>query len=756
MDNKLYAIQGSSEPDTDSAWPMYAQNPQRTGRRELGYNFDTLEFVEGEGSADNDSFSIINGALFINSPADYETKNSYTIRLRASRQSGISIEKALTINIEDVNEAPTDILLDNITVAEDLSTGETIGTLVMHDPDLDTSSNFELYEGDGDASNSYFQIIGNQLILASPLDYENQTDHSIRIKGSDQGGLEIEKIFLLTVEDVNEFPELNTIGNITSSVDKTVTLQLTASDADGDALTFIPVVRDGDITATLDGNLLMLEPSSGWLGTASITVSVIDGNGGQDSETFLFKVEKLFNSDRERQEVANDLAANPSDPVANYHAVFWDLADLVESTRFKTLLNTFGVSSEVFNFSATEITDEDQLPEYGFELNENFDLQDLRSYILEEFIPLLDTFDARFATIQTGQTATLYEEYDFGDAIIVDYADSLVLRSITHLLRAWILVELAYDDYAFQIKDYSNAWNSGVLTSEYLRVIFPNSGKVVDASLLQAASADLQAAIDLYQNASPLLRDTLRTQALLTLQVEDLQNEAEFMDNLVKLEQTLTGTHPWGDDVANLVFVNLKPFFEGNLDFTNLFPRSVGNKFWDEPLPDPTLGGIFPGMTDNRARDYIRQIRMFSDNLWLGTEPMEESLRRNYGKDFKGTLVHRTDSWSWYNFRNDPGHWWRSHWFGLFYRPAAVGWYEFDQRTFPTEWMYHLWLGWVYPGEATPDSVWFWQQSSESWMWTNRDTFPVMYSHSSGLWFYVDQKDGSQYLWVNNEWVKFK
>jgi len=104
----------------------------------------------------------------------------------------------------------------------------------------------------------------------------------------------------------------------------------------------------------------------------------------------------------------------------------------------------------------------------------------------------------------------------------------------------------------------------------------------------------------------------------------------------------------------------------------------------------------------------------FTDNLWMGIMPLDED-------------------WYWWN-GGQGGQWWRSHWLGLHYREAPVGWEEYDYRVFPTEWMYHLWLGWIYPAEANSESVWIWQAQSESWLWTNKEIFPILYHDATGLW----------------------
>jgi hypothetical protein len=67
----------------------------------------TYTLVSGTGSTDNALTNIANGSLFVNAPANFETKSSYSVRVRVTEPSGANFEKALTFTITNVNEAPS-------------------------------------------------------------------------------------------------------------------------------------------------------------------------------------------------------------------------------------------------------------------------------------------------------------------------------------------------------------------------------------------------------------------------------------------------------------------------------------------------------------------------------------------------------------------------------------------------------------------------------------------------------------------------
>ena len=62
--------------------------------------------VSGQGSSDNSYFKIEGNELQTNEPFNYETKNSFEVRVRSTDQDGLSIERAIIVNVTDINESP--------------------------------------------------------------------------------------------------------------------------------------------------------------------------------------------------------------------------------------------------------------------------------------------------------------------------------------------------------------------------------------------------------------------------------------------------------------------------------------------------------------------------------------------------------------------------------------------------------------------------------------------------------------------------
>jgi len=164
----------------------------------------TYALVTGEGAEDNSDYTIAGDQLLINESPDFEVKSSYSIRVSATDQEGLSVEKAFVITINDVNEAPSDILLNTDSVDEKIPADSEVGLFSAIDPDASDSFTYTLVTGEGDDDNASFSIAGDQLLINESPDFETKDSYSIRVSVTDQGGLSYEKVFVITVNDVIE------------------------------------------------------------------------------------------------------------------------------------------------------------------------------------------------------------------------------------------------------------------------------------------------------------------------------------------------------------------------------------------------------------------------------------------------------------------------------------------------------------------------------------------------------------------------
>jgi hypothetical protein len=245
----------------------------------------TYSLVSGPGSTDNSSFTITGNNLKTAGVFDFETKNSYSIRVR-STDSGVpfrSIEKAFLITVNDLNEAPSNILLSGAVINENWPTGTTIGGFSTTDPDAGEVFTYTLATGPGDTGNASFTITGNLLQSAASFDFETKPGYSIRVRSTDSGGLFTEKAFTIAINDVNEAPvalddPYSVMLNNTLTITGTGVLS-NDTDEDGNPLTAIldhGPLHAATFTFNSDGSFIY-QPQADYVGPDSFTYHASDG-----------------------------------------------------------------------------------------------------------------------------------------------------------------------------------------------------------------------------------------------------------------------------------------------------------------------------------------------------------------------------------------------------------------------------------------------------------------------------------------------
>jgi subtilisin-like proprotein convertase family protein len=225
------------------------------------------QLVSGAGDTHNSSFAIVNGDLQVNGPIDYEVTPTMSIRVRTTDLGGLFYEEILTININNVNETPTQINLSNASLPENQPAGYEIGTLSNNDPDAGDTIVYSLVPGAGSDDNIMFQIVGDKLQSAVTFDFEARSSYNIRLRVTDRGGFFVERAFVITVTDINEPPAAITITN------NRIRENLPAG-------TFVGTVSSTDVD---NGD--------------SVTIAIVSGPGGEDNSKFQLVGRDLFSTE---------------------------------------------------------------------------------------------------------------------------------------------------------------------------------------------------------------------------------------------------------------------------------------------------------------------------------------------------------------------------------------------------------------------------------------------------------------------------
>jgi VCBS repeat-containing protein len=121
-----------------------------------------------------------------------------TVEYTLTDEAGQTDTAILTITIDPLNDAPTGLVLSNSTVAENSPSGTVVGTLSALDVDGDTLG-FAIQGSAGP-----FAIVGNQLLVNGPLDFESLTAYPLVLAASDGNGGSTTLPVVINVTDVNE------------------------------------------------------------------------------------------------------------------------------------------------------------------------------------------------------------------------------------------------------------------------------------------------------------------------------------------------------------------------------------------------------------------------------------------------------------------------------------------------------------------------------------------------------------------------
>ncbi|NEP78165.1 MAG: DUF4347 domain-containing protein [Okeania sp. SIO3B3] len=259
----------------------------------------TYALVSGNGDTDNADFTIDGNVLKIKNSPDFETQDTYNIRVQTTDPEGETSENPLIININDVNELPTDINLDNDSIDENVAANTVVGTLSTTDPDTDDTFTYKLVSGAGDTDNAAFTIDGDELKIKNSPDFETQDTYNIRVQTTDTGGETYEKELTININDVNEAPtDINLDNdNINENVaPNTVVGTLSTTDPDtNDTFTYELVSGAGDTdnaAFTIDGDELKIKNSPDFetQDTYNIRVQTTDIGGETYQKEFTINI----------------------------------------------------------------------------------------------------------------------------------------------------------------------------------------------------------------------------------------------------------------------------------------------------------------------------------------------------------------------------------------------------------------------------------------------------------------------------------
>ncbi|MFN2588456.1 MAG: cadherin domain-containing protein [Actinomycetota bacterium] len=181
---------------------------------------------------------------------DFENVQQWVLTVRAEDDGSPAKDDSgtVTVDLTNVNEAPTDIQLDNSSVAENEPAGTAVGVLTPSDPDAGDSHSFSLVSGTGDGDNGKFQIDNGVLETAQSFDFETQGPFSVRVQTKDAGNLTYEEVFSISVTGANDAPVVSpaTVSLDENSANGTAVHTVNATDEDQPAQSLTYSITGGN------------------------------------------------------------------------------------------------------------------------------------------------------------------------------------------------------------------------------------------------------------------------------------------------------------------------------------------------------------------------------------------------------------------------------------------------------------------------------------------------------------------------------
>ncbi|MEW7010049.1 cadherin repeat domain-containing protein, partial [Lentilitoribacter sp. EG35] len=169
---------------------------------------------------------------------------SHNITVVATSDDGSTSNETFTIGVNDVNETSITAISDTDgsgnSVAENASTGSVVGvTAFASDADASDHVSYSLSSNPG----GFFAIDANTgvVTVASGLDYETDTSHTIEVTATSDDGTTSTQSFTIDVSDVNEsgasaITDTNATGNsVDENAGSGATVGVTAFATDADA-----------------------------------------------------------------------------------------------------------------------------------------------------------------------------------------------------------------------------------------------------------------------------------------------------------------------------------------------------------------------------------------------------------------------------------------------------------------------------------------------------------------------------------------
>jgi 6-phosphogluconolactonase (cycloisomerase 2 family) len=226
-----------------------------------------------------------NGQITIANTAaiDFETGSPFSLIVEVTDDGGTTTDTGtVTVNIQDANEPPI-IAPQSFNVDENSVVTTSVGTVLASDFETPSSLTFAITAGDPMGSFLINASTGAITVAKSGLDHESVSSFNLTVQATDPGRLSSLATVTVNIDDVNEAPILNLIGNRSATVDQQLSFTASANDSDSPpaTLTFSLGVGAPVGAGITSGGNFTFTPTSAQDGmTFPVTIIGTEGNVG--------------------------------------------------------------------------------------------------------------------------------------------------------------------------------------------------------------------------------------------------------------------------------------------------------------------------------------------------------------------------------------------------------------------------------------------------------------------------------------------
>ncbi|MCC7386416.1 MAG: PKD domain-containing protein [Deltaproteobacteria bacterium] len=266
--------------------PVFVSTPPTSAQQGVAFNYQAI--VADSDQGDTATFALVSGApgmtigpasgLLSFSPSNAEV-GGWIVEIRAVDSDGLSATQRFTLEVLDTNEAPA-FASDPISQVE-------AGVPYLYQPVVTDPDPFEavLFTLNAGPPGLELDPLRGRLSWPSPIAGTYVVDLSV----TDLGGLSDRQIFSLEVDATNHAPVITSTPPLGATVGVALVYQVTVSDDPGDTHRFSVLSGPPGITVDALQGVLQWVPT-GFTGTATITLRVVDQAGASAEQAFALEV----------------------------------------------------------------------------------------------------------------------------------------------------------------------------------------------------------------------------------------------------------------------------------------------------------------------------------------------------------------------------------------------------------------------------------------------------------------------------------